>query len=187
MKIVDFKLSGVLLIEPDVYNDERGFFLETWHQSRYRDNHFPDVAFVQDNHSRSARGVLRGLHFQKDFPQGKLVQVCRGRVFDVAVDIRIGSPEFGRWVGHELSDDNHHQLWIPPGFAHGFCTLSDSADLMYKCTDIYRADDDFGITWDDPRIAVQWPISDPLLSDKDKELPTLSDVEKTGGLPVFQV
>ena len=187
MKIVDSKLSGVLLIEPDVYNDERGFFLETWHQGRYRDGHFPDVAFVQDNHSRSARGVLRGLHFQKDFPQGKLVQVCRGRVFDVAVDIRIGSPEFGRWVGHELSDDNHHQLWIPPGFAHGFCTLSDSADLMYKCTDIYRADDDFGITWDDPRIAVQWPISDPLLSDKDKELPTLSDVEKTGRLPVFQV
>ena len=163
MKIVDSKLSGVLLIEPDVYNDERGFFLETWHQGRYRDGHFPDVAFVQDNHSRSARGVLRGLHFQKDFPQGKLVQVCRGRVFDVAVDIRIGSPEFGRWVGHELSDDNHHQLWIPPGFAHGFCTLSDSADLMYKCTDIYRADDDFGITWDDPRIAVQWPVSDPLL------------------------
>ena len=187
MKIVNSKLSGVLLIEPDVYNDERGFFLETWHQVRYRDGHFPDVAFVQDNHSRSARGVLRGLHFQKDFPQGKLVQVCRGRVFDVAVDIRIGSPEFGRWVGHELSDDNHHQLWIPPGFAHGFCTLSDSADLMYKCTDIYRADDDFGITWDDPRIAVQWPISDPLLSDKDKELPTLSDVEKTGRLPVFQV
>ena len=187
MKIVDSKLSGVLLIEPDVHNDERGFFLETWNQGRYHDSHFPDVAFVQDNHSRSARGVLRGLHFQKDFPQGKLVQVCRGRVFDVAVDIRIGSPEFGRWVGHELSDDNHHQLWIPPGFAHGFCTLSDSADLMYKCTDIYRADDDFGITWDDPRIAVQWPISDPLLSDKDKELPTLSDVEKTGSLPVFQV
>ena len=187
MKIKESHLSRVLLIEPDVYNDERGFFLETWHQGRYRDGHFPDVAFVQDNHSRSARGVLRGLHFQKDFPQGKLVQVCRGRVFDVAVDIRIGSPEFGRWVGHELSDDNHHQLWIPPGFAHGFCTLSDSADLMYKCTDIYRADDDFGITWDDPRIAVQWPISDPLLSDKDKELPTLSDVEKTCRLPGVQV
>jgi len=187
MKIDDSKLSGVLLIEPDVYNDERGFFLETWHQGRYRDSHFPDVAFVQDNHSRSTRGVLRGLHFQKDFAQGKLVQVCRGRVFDVAVDIRIGSPEFGHWVGHELSDDNHHQLWIPPGFAHGFCTLSDSADLMYKCTEIYRADDDFGIAWDDPGIAVRWPVSDPVLSDKDKKLPTLSEVEKTGGLPVFQV
>ena len=142
---------------------------------------------MQDNHSRSARGVLRGLHFQKNYPQGKLVQVSRGRVFDVAVDIRVGSPGFGCWVGHELSDENHHQLWIPPGFAHGFCTLSDSADLMYKCTDAYRSDDDFGITWNDQRIAVQWPISDPLLSEKDKMLPTLSDVEQAGGLPVFQV
>jgi len=187
MKIVASELSGVLLIEPDVHVDERGFFLETWHQDRYRNSGLPDVVFVQDNHSRSARGVLRGLHFQKKFPQGKLVQVCRGRVFDVAVDIRIGSPEFGRWVGHELSDENHHQLWIPPGFAHGFCTLSDSADLMYKCTDTYRADDDFGITWDDPQIAVQWPISDPLLSDKDKVLPTLSDAEQAGSLPLFRM
>ena len=187
MKIVDSNLSGVLLIEPDVYTDERGFFLETWQQDRYCDHHFPGVKFVQDNHSRSARGVLRGLHFQKDFPQGKLVQVGCGRVFDVAVDIRVGSPDFGRWVGYELSDENHHQMWIPPGFAHGFIALSDSADLMYKCTDTYRSDDDFGIIWDDPRIGVHWPISDPLLSDKDKVLPTLSDVEQAGGLPVFSV
>ena len=187
MKIVASELSGVLLIEPEVHTDERGFFLETWHQDRYRDSGLPDVVFAQDNHSRSARGVLRGLHFQKEFPQGKLVQVSRGRVFDVAVDIRVGSPDFGRWVGYELSDENNHQMWIPPGFAHGFLALSDSADLMYKCTDTYRSDDDFGILWDDPRIAVQWPISDPLLSDKDKVLPTLSDAEQAGSLPVFQM
>ena len=185
MKITDLNLSGVLLVEPDVYTDERGFFLETWHQSRYRDTDFPDVTFVQDNHSRSIQGVLRGLHFQKDFPQGKLVQVTRGRVFDVAVDIRLGSPDFGQWVGHELSEDNHHQMWIPPGFAQGFCALSDLADLAYKCTDIYRSDDDLGIIWNDQDIAVQWPIENPRLSDKDKTLPTLADAEQAGRLPVF--
>ena len=185
MKITDLNLSGVLLVKPDVYTDERGFFLETWHQSRYRDTDFPDVTFVQDNHSRSIQGVLRGLHFQKDFPQGKLVQVTRGRVFDVAVDIRLGSPDFGRWVGHELSEDNHHQMWIPPGFAHGFCALSELADLAYKCTDIYRPGDDFGIVWNDQDLAVRWPIDNPLLSDKDKTLPTLADAEQAGRLPVF--
>lgn len=187
MKIVDLNLSGALLIEPDVYADERGFFLETWHEPRYADNNFPDLDFVQDNYSRSIHGVLRGLHYQKEFPQGKLIQVTRGRVFDVAVDIRVGSPDFGRWVGHELSDDNHLQMWIPPGFAHGFCVLSESADLAYKCTETYRSDDDLGIIWDDPRIAIQWPIGDPLLSDKDKTLPTISDAENAGRLPVFQV
>lgn len=185
MKITDLNLSGVLLVKPDAHVDERGFFLETWHQSRYSDNDFPDVTFVQDNHSRSVRGVLRGLHFQRNFPQGKLVQVTRGSVFDVAVDIRIGSPEFGRWVGHELSEDNHHQMWIPPGFAHGFCALSELADLTYKCTDIYRPDDDFGIIWNDRDLAVNWPIDNPLLSDKDKTLPTLADAELSGRLPVF--
>lgn len=185
MKITDLNLSGVLLVKPDVHVDERGFFLETWHQSRYRDNDFPDVTFVQDNHSRSVRGVLRGLHFQQNFPQGKLVQVTRGCVFDVAVDVRLGSPEFGRWVGHELSEDNHHQMWIPPGFAHGFCALSELADLTYKCTDIYRPEDDLGIIWDDKDLAVEWPIDNPLLSDKDKTLPTLADAELSGRLPVF--
>jgi dTDP-4-dehydrorhamnose 3,5-epimerase len=187
VKILDLNLSGALLIQPDVYADERGFFLETWRKSSYEDKDFPSVDFLQDNHSRSARGVLRGLHYQKNFPQGKLVQVIRGRVFDVAVDIRVGSPDFGRWVGHELSDDNHHQMWIPPGFAHGFRTLSETADLTYKCTETYRPDDDLGIIWDDPHIAIQWPIGEPLLSDKDKTLPTLSDAGNAGRLPVFQV
>lgn len=185
MKITDLNLSGVLLLEPDVHVDERGFFLETWHQPRYRGSDFPTVTFVQDNHSRSIQGVLRGLHYQRDFPQGKLVQVMRGCVFDVAVDIRPGSPDFGRWVGHELSEDNHHQMWIPPGFAHGFCVLSEVADLAYKCTDIYRPDDDFGIIWNDQHLAVNWPIEDPLLSEKDKTLPTLANAEKAGQLPVF--
>lgn len=187
MKITNLNLSGALLIEPDVYTDERGFFLETWHEPRYRDNDFPDISFVQDNHSRSVRGVLRGLHYQSEFPQGKLVQVTYGRVFDVAVDIRVGSPDFGRWVGHELSDENHLQLWIPPGFAHGFCVLSESADLTYKCTEIYRSANDLGIIWNDERISIQWPIGDPLLSDKDRSLPSLSDAERAGGLPVFKV
>ena len=186
MKITDLNLSGVLLVEPDVYADERGFFLETWREARYREHGFPDVAFVQDNHSRSARGVLRGLHFQKEFPQGKLVQVTRGRVFDVAIDVRLGSPDFGRWVGHELSEDNHCQLWIPPGFAHGFCALSDLVDVSYKCTDIYRPDDDFGVIWNDRDLAVDWPFDKPLLSEKDKGLPTLAEAIEADRLPVFQ-
>ena len=187
MKFVDLNLAGALLIEPDTYTDERGFFLETWHQPRYCDNDFPRVTFVQDNHSRSARGVLRGLHFQKDFPQGKLIQVTRVRVFDVAVDIRVGSPDFGRWIGHELSDENHYQMWIPPGLAHGFCTLSESADLTYKCTETYRSDDDLGVIWNDRLCAIEWPIADPQLSDKDKTLPSLTDAERAGQLPVFEV
>ncbi len=185
MKITDLNLSGVLLVEPDVYTDERGFFLETWRPPRYQQHDFPAVTFVQDNYSRSVQGVLRGLHFQKNFPQGKLVQVTRGRVFDVAVDVRHGSPDFGRWVGHELSEDNHYQLWIPPGFAHGFCVLSELADVAYKCTDYFRPDDDFGIIWSDPDIAIQWPVDNPLLSEKDQHLPSLDEAAKQGRLPVY--
>jgi dTDP-4-dehydrorhamnose 3,5-epimerase len=182
LRISELKLSGVLLIEPDAYTDSRGYFLETWNQSRYQDNGFPHVEFVQDNNSRSSRGVIRGLHFQQQNPQGKLIQVTRGRAFDVAVDIRNGSSTFGQWVGQELSDENHFQLWLPPGFAHGFCALSNVVDLAYKCTDYYSANDDFGIIWNDPEIGIEWPIQDPVVSEKDSRLPILADLIANGGL-----
>lgn len=185
MKITQLNLPGVLLVEPDVYEDARGFFLETWSADRYEKAGFPDVHFVQDNHSRSTQGVLRGLHYQLEFPQGKLIQVARGEVFDVAVDIRVGSPTFGQWAGCRLSDANHQQLWVPPGFAHGFCALSDEVDLTYKCTGLYHAGDDYGILWNDSDIKIDWPVSGPLLSDKDSELPSIKTAADAGDLPVY--
>ena len=156
----------VLLIEPDVFPDPRGFFMETFHSVKYAEHGLPTV-FLQDNHSRSSRGVLRGLHYQLNNPQGKLVRVVSGEVFDVAVDIRRGSPWFGKWVGAILSEENHRQMYVPPGFAHGFCTLSEHADFLYKCTDLYAPGDEYGIAWDDPEIAIEWPEMDYLISDKD--------------------
>jgi len=162
----------VLLIEPDVFPDPRGFFMETFHSIKYAEHGLPAV-FLQDNHSRSSRGVLRGLHYQLKNPQGKLVRVVSGEVFDVAVDIRRGSPWFGKWVGAILSEENHRQMYVPPGFAHGFCTLSESADFLYKCTDLYAPGDEYGIAWDDPEIAIKWPEMDYLISDKDLANPLL--------------
>jgi dTDP-4-dehydrorhamnose 3,5-epimerase len=153
-----------------VRTDERGFFLETWHADRYRELGI-ELPFVQDNHSRSRQGVLRGLHYQISNPQGKLIRVATGEVFDVAVDLRRSSPTFGRWVGVVLSEANQHQLWVPPGFAHGFYTLSPSADLLYKCTAYYSPDHDRTLRWDDPEIGVEWPLLErrpPLLSSKDR-------------------
>ena len=155
-----------MLIEPDVYGDSRGFFMETWHASKYAEQGL-DVNFVQDNHSRSQRGVLRGLHYQLEQPQGKLVRVSLGAVFDVAVDIRKGSPTFGQWVGVELSSENFKQLYVPPGFAHGFCVLSESADFFYKCTDFYAPEYEQGILWNDPDIGIKWPDGEFMVSDKD--------------------
>lgn len=166
MRISTSAIPEVIVIEPDVFGDERGYFLETWHSVRYAEAGI-DKVFVQDNCSRSRRGVLRGLHYQLNRPQGKLVSVSSGRVFDVAVDIRRGSPWFGHWVGAELSDTNHKQLYLPPGFAHGFCVLSESADFTYKCTDYYAPDDEHGILWNDPDIGIQWPGSDFQVSQKD--------------------
>jgi dTDP-4-dehydrorhamnose 3,5-epimerase len=166
MKVTPTRIPQVLLIEPRVFGDERGFFLETWHAERYTGAGI-DLDFVQDNHSRSQKGVLRGLHYQLEQPQGKLVRVVTGAVFDVAVDIRRGSPTFGQWVGHELSGENHKQLYIPPGFAHGFCVLSDSADFLYKCTDYYSPEHECGIIWDDPDIGIEWPGSGFSVSEKD--------------------
>lgn len=181
MKLIPLALPEVLLIEPDVHRDARGFFLESYHAARYREAGIPGD-FVQDNHSRSARGVLRGLHYQFAHPQGKLIRVVNGAVYDVAVDIRRGSPRFGRWAGIELSGEDQRQLYIPPGFAHGFCVLSEQADFLYKCTDYYVPGDEYGIAWNDPAMAIAWPALDYTLSDKDAALPPLAEA---GSLPEY--
>lgn len=168
-------LPGVLLIEPKVFGDARGFFLETFQEERYQQAGIT-LPFVQDNHSRSARGVLRGLHYQLHHPQGKLVRVAQGEIFDVALDIRQGSPTFGQWFGSVLNDTNHHQMYVPPGFAHGFCVLSEVADFLYKCTDYYHPEDEGGILWNDPGIGIDWPIAAPLLSAKDRSNPRLTQI-----------
>ena len=175
MKVLETVLPGVLIIEPKVFGDARGFFLECYQAERYRQLGIAHT-FVQDNHSRSARGVLRGLHFQRSRPQGKLVSVSRGSVYDVAVDINPASPTCGQFVAVELNDENHRQLWIPPGYAHGFCVLSDIADFQYKCTDYYIPEDEGGLLWNDPQVNIPWPIEQPLLSAKDQRNPTLAQL-----------
>ena len=175
MKITETRLPGVLIIEPQVHGDARGFFLETFRRAAYREAGIA-LEFVQDNHSRSRRGVLRGLHSQAARPQGKLVRCARGEVFDVAVDIDPASPTFGQWVGETLSDENHRQLWSPPGYAHGFLVLSELADFEYKCTDYYDPDNEIGVAWNDPDIGIDWPLAAPLLSAKDAALPSLASL-----------
>ena len=182
MNIKPTEHPDVLLIEPDVFGDARGFFMETFHAEKFAQAGLP-TEFLQDNHSRSVRGVLRGLHYQLQHPQGKLMRVLTGEVYDVAVDIRKGSPRFGQWVGVVLSEANQRQLYVPPGFAHGFCTLSDQADFLYKCTDLYAPGDEYGIAWDDPELAIDWPQLDYLLSDKDCHYPVLS---KADALPMYR-
>lgn len=179
MIVTQTAIPEVLLVQPVVHGDQRGFFVETWHEVRYgaAGIHGP---FVQDNHSRSVRHTLRGLHYQVGRPQGKLVRVALGAVFDVAVDLRRSSPTFGRWVGTVLSEENHHQLWVPPGFAHGFYVLSDRADVIYKCTALYAPDLDRALRWDDPELGIEWPLAGagvPLLSAKDAAAPVLRDAE----------
>ncbi|MBV8267961.1 MAG: dTDP-4-dehydrorhamnose 3,5-epimerase [Planctomycetaceae bacterium] len=175
MNIIPTSLPEVVVVEPKVFGDERGFFMETYNHGRYGAAGLPS-AFVQDNVSFSAKGVLRGLHYQEPYPQGKLLFVLQGEIFDVAVDIRRGSPSFGRWVGVTLSSGNKRQLYVPPGFAHGFCVTSDTALVIYKCTEVYRPEADHGVRWDDPRIGVEWPAGQPLLSEKDRRAPLLSEV-----------
>lgn len=173
MKISKTSLPGVLLLEPKVFGDDRGFFFETYHAQRYAQSGISEQ-FVQDNYSRSIKNTLRGLHFQEPHAQGKLVQVFQGAVFDVAVDVRLGSPTFKKWFGIELSAENKFQLWIPPGFAHGFCVISETADFCYKCTDFYFADAERCVAWDDPELGIQWPVARPILSKKDASAPRLS-------------
>ena len=175
MRAIPTAIADVILIEPAVFADARGFFFEAWHRARYAEIGVP-ADFVQDNVSRSLRGTLRGLHVQEPHGQGKLVQVLDGEIFDVAVDVRRGSPTFGRWVGEILSGDNHRQIYIPPGFAHGFCVLSASALCMYKCTDVYHPEAEFSIAWNDPALSIAWPLAALSLSEKDRGAPTLADV-----------
>lgn len=174
MEIEKTPLEGVLLLKPKVWRDARGYFVEIWQKTRYEAAGIT-LPFVQDNRSRSTRGILRGFHFQRTFPQGKLVSVSSGAVFDVAVDIRKNSPTFGQWFGAELTGENQYQLWIPPGLAHGFCVCSDMADFSYKCTEPYHPEDEGSIRWNDPDLSVSWPVADPLLSDKDLAAPLLKD------------
>lgn len=186
MTVTETRLPGVLLLESPIFRDERGFFSETWHQARFAAAGL-DLAFVQDNHSRSRQGVLRGLHYQLRQPQGKLVRVLRGAVFDVAVDVRRGSPSFGRWVGETLTDENGRSLYVPPGFAHGFLVLSEVADVTYKCTALYAPGDEYGLRWDDPTLGIRWPGLGmaPVLSAKDAAAPRLAEAP-AGQLPEFQ-
>ena len=177
MKVISTPLEGVVIVEPDVFGDDRGFFMETWHAHRYHAHGLPEV-FVQDNVSFSQKGVLRGLHFQNPSPQGKLVTVLQGEVFDVAVDIRRGSVTFGKWVGEVISSENKRQLYVPEGFAHGFLVLSDQALVNYKCTTFYDKQADAGIRWDDPDIGIEWPVDEPVLSAKDASAPCLSDLSE---------
>lgn len=174
MKFTPTALPEVIVVEPDVHRDDRGFFLEVYHGRKYAEGGI-EAHFVQDNHSRSEGGILRGLHAQCRRPQGKLVRAIDGEIFDVAVDGRPDSPSFGRWVGVVLSGDNFKQLYVPPGFLHGFCVLSERADVAYKCTEFYQRDDEISVLWNDPAIGIEWPISDPQLSDKDRGAPTLAE------------
>jgi dTDP-4-dehydrorhamnose 3,5-epimerase len=177
MKVTQTKLPGVLIIEPDVLGDARGFFIETFSSKRYEEAGL-NPPFVQDNISFSTKGILRGLHFQSPHAQGKLVQVLSGEVFDVAVDIRVGSPYFGQWFGEALSAENHKQMYIPPGFAHGYCVLSDNALFSYKCTDYYNPTTEGGIIWNDPDLGIAWPVTVPLVSKKDACYSRLKDIPK---------
>ncbi len=178
MKVLPTGLPGVVIIEPDVHRDRRGFFLETFHARKYEEGGIAG-SFVQDNHSHSMRGTLRGLHAQARRPQAKLVRAVAGEMFDVAVDIRRGSPTFARWAGAVLSGENFRQLYVPPGFAHGFCVLSDQVDVEYKCTDFYDPEDELSVAWDDPQIGIEWPITDPILSEKDRRAPRLDQILET--------
>jgi dTDP-4-dehydrorhamnose 3,5-epimerase len=182
VRFIQTEIPGVVIIEPDVHRDPRGYFLETYHERKYAEGGIQGP-FVQDNHSFSLRGTLRGLHAQRRRPQGKLVRAVEGEMFDVAVDIRRGSPTFSKWVGVTLSGENFRQFYIPPGFAHGFCVLSERVHVVYKCTDFYDREDEFGVAWNDPEIGIAWPITEPALSAKDAAAPRLAKIRES--LPVF--
>jgi dTDP-4-dehydrorhamnose 3,5-epimerase len=184
LKFTEKSLPDVVLIEPMVFKDDRGFFMETFHSEKYVEIGISGP-FIQDNHSHSRQGTLRGLHYQLKNPQGKLVSAVRGEILDVAVDIRRGSPSFGRWTGNLLSEKNKRQLYIPEGFAHGFCVLSETADVIYKCTDLYTPGDEYGVFWADETIDIVWPMENPILSEKDLENPMLKDIEDMN-LPLYE-
>ncbi len=177
MKIYSTEIPDVKIIEPAVHGDDRGYFYESYKESVFLENDLP-VSFVQENQAKSSFGVLRGLHYQLNFPQGKLVTVPLGKVWDVAVDLRQSSSTFGQWVGVEMSDENHRSVYVPEGFAHGYCVLSESAIFQYKCTDVYHPEDEYGLRWDDPDLDIPWPLDDPLISDKDSKHPGIKNVKQ---------
>lgn len=178
------EIPDLVIVEPRVFTDHRGFFLESFHRLRFEEAGL-DLRIVQENHSYSVRGVLRGLHFQNPNPQGKLVRVVRGEVFDVAVDVRRGSPTFGRWAGVTLSETNRKALYIPPGFAHGFVVTGEEADVIYGCTDLYDPESDRALAWDDPELGIEWPVIDPIISKKDRSAPTLRQLAEADALPHY--
>lgn len=177
MKVIESKLDGCVIIEPEVFGDDRGFFLETYQAKKYAELAGITLPFVQDNHAHSSTGVLRGMHFQRLRPQGKLVRVARGSVYDVAIDVRKGSDTFGQWEGVTLSFENQKQFWVPPGFAHGFLVLEDSTDLVYKCTDYYDPEDQVAISWEDPTIDINWPLRPTTLNERDENAPYLDNIQ----------
>lgn len=183
MKFIPTEMPGVILVEPQVFRDARGFFLETYQRRKFAEGGI-DVRFVQDNHSRSSRGTLRGLHLQRTRMQGKLIRAVQGEIYDVAVDVRRNSPYYKKWLGVALSAENFLQLYIPPGFAHGFCVTSETAEIEYKCTDYYAPEDELTVLWSDPSLGIDWPVSDPLLSAKDRAGRTLDEIEQL--LPRFE-
>ena len=176
MKVTESRIKGVYIIEPDVYIDDRGFFIETFHRERYRKLLGINLDFVQDNISRSSKNVLRGMHFQRNYPQGKIVKASRGEILDVIVDLRKDSSTYGSWESFKLSEQNKLQIWIPPGFAHGFLVMSDSADFEYKCTEYYHPEDEHCLIWNDPEVAIDWSINEPILSEKDRRGLFLKDL-----------
>ncbi|MEE8424620.1 MAG: dTDP-4-dehydrorhamnose 3,5-epimerase [Elusimicrobiota bacterium] len=184
MEFEPTSLPGVILVKPKIFRDDRGFFLESYNEKKFSEGGL-GVSFVQDNHVGSKRGALRGLHSQRSKPQGKLIRVVEGEIFDVAVDIRLGSPTFGKWFGTTLSAESLHQLYIPPDFAHGYCVLSEHSQVEYKCTNLYDPASEFGIRWDDPEIGIDWPLKDPILSKKDAVLPSLAELKDR--LPSYPV
>jgi len=175
MRFVPTAIPEVILVEPDVHRDGRGHFIETWHAQKYKDGGI-GAPFVQDNESSSVRGTLRGMHSQRTRPQGKLLRVIDGEIYDVAVDLRKASPTFLRWIGVTLTSQSAHQIWVPPGFAHGFCVMSETAVVAYKCTDLYVPSDELRVRWDDPRIGIRWPVSAPILAKKDAEAPFIDEI-----------
>lgn len=183
MRFQPTAIPDVILIEPRVFRDARGFFLESYHRQKFAEGGVA-ASFVQDNHSFSSRGTLRGLHMQRQFAQGKLVRCIAGEIFDVAADVRRGSPTFGHWVGETLSAENFRQLWVPPGFLHAFCVVSETAQVEYKCTELYHPEDELGVIWNDPDLGIAWPIARPELSAKDAALPRLREIEAR--LPAFR-
>jgi dTDP-4-dehydrorhamnose 3,5-epimerase len=184
VRVIRTEIPDVVILEPKIHGDERGFFLESYNKRTFREATGADVEFVQDNHSSSRRGVLRGLHFQQPHAQGKLVQVLEGEVFDVVVDVRAGSPTFGRWLGEFLSAETKRQLWVPPGFAHGFLVTSEEALFMYKCTEAYHPDAERSVRWDDPELGIAWPLQEVTLSAKDRQAPPLAALPRAA-LPTY--